>query len=229
MKPNTLFSSLIGIALLLLAVHPAGATNRTVTNLNDSGAGSLRDTIAASTDGDTINFSVTGTIGLTSAELAIAHSITVNGPGANVLIVSNSTGGTYRIFDITSGTVSISGLTISNGLAQFGGSSIGGGGIRNNGTLTLNSCAISSNQATGFAAAGGGIWNDTSGALTMINCTLGNNRANATGTAFGGGIYNTGTLTMINSTVSGNVAAAGGGNMVVRLRAEELRMAVMEH
>jgi hypothetical protein len=38
-----------------------GAT-RTVSNLDDSGAGSLRDTRADAVSGDTINFSVTGTI-----------------------------------------------------------------------------------------------------------------------------------------------------------------------
>ena len=91
----------------------------------------MRDTIAASTDGDTISFAVTGTITLTSAELAIAHSITINGPGANILAVARSSaGGTplFRIFDITSGTVSISGLTISNGIAPLPNGQ--GGGLR---------------------------------------------------------------------------------------------------
>ena len=38
----------------------------TVTNTNDSGPGSLRQALADANDGDTINFAVTGTIGLTT-------------------------------------------------------------------------------------------------------------------------------------------------------------------
>ena len=58
MKPSAPSGCLIAIALLFPMAHPADAINRTVTNLNDSGAGSLRDAIVASADGDTINFSV---------------------------------------------------------------------------------------------------------------------------------------------------------------------------
>jgi hypothetical protein len=213
MKYRVPWTGLTWTAWFLFSACPLLATNRTVTNLNDSGVGSLRDTIAASADGDSINFSVTGTITLTSTELAIAHNITINGPGANVLSVSSNRSGFYRIFNITSGTVSISGLTISNGQVQFTNTSIGGGGIRNGGTLTLNNCVIDSNQATGggfLPGVAGGIWNDTSGTLTMVNCTISNNAAGAASNALGGGIYNTGTLTMTNSTVSGNAIGAGG-------------------
>ena len=61
-----------------------------VTNLNDSGPGSLRQAIlsanANSPAADTINFQagLTGTITLTSGELAITDSVTINGPGLSV-------------------------------------------------------------------------------------------------------------------------------------------------
>src|SRR5437899_9242072 len=59
----------------------------TVTNTNDSGAGSLRQAIADANHDDTIDFdaSVTGTITLTSGQLLVNHSVTISGPGANVL------------------------------------------------------------------------------------------------------------------------------------------------
>ena len=71
--------------------------------------------------GDTINFapSVT-TVTLTSGELVIDKNLTITGPGANRLTVQRSTNASeFRIFNISSSTVtvSISGITISNGIA----------------------------------------------------------------------------------------------------------------
>ena len=73
------------VAAPILPSSIARATNRTVTSLADSGAGTLRDAIGASDNGDTIDFSVTGTIGLTSGFLVILRDITITGPGANLL------------------------------------------------------------------------------------------------------------------------------------------------
>jgi hypothetical protein len=56
-----------------------------VTNTSDSGLGSLRQALADANDGDTIDFAVTGTIGLTSGELLVARNITISGLGAKNL------------------------------------------------------------------------------------------------------------------------------------------------
>ena len=67
----------------MFTVATANATTLIVTTTADSGAGSLRAAIAASSDGDTIQFdsALNGqTINLTSAELAIDKSITISGP-----------------------------------------------------------------------------------------------------------------------------------------------------
>src|SRR3954453_11482331 len=85
----------------------------TVTNLLDSGAGSLRAAVAganANPGADSIDFAVTGTIGLTSGQLDINDSLTINGPGANQLTVSGNHAS--RVFGITGDpTITIANLT----------------------------------------------------------------------------------------------------------------------
>src|SRR5262249_55882535 len=76
----------------------------TVTNLLDSGAGSLRDQIGAAASGDTINFAsgLSGTITLSSGELAIARNLTISGPGAGTITVSGNNA--QRVFHTQRGT-----------------------------------------------------------------------------------------------------------------------------
>ena len=107
------------IGALLLSATDTPAATITVTNGNDSGSGSLRQAILGASPGDTINFapSVT-TVTLTSGELVIDKNLTITGPGANRLTVQVDTDViTARVFNISSSTVtvSISGITISNG------------------------------------------------------------------------------------------------------------------
>src|SRR2546427_6097922 len=83
------------IALSLYRVPAARAATLTVTNLADSGAGSLRQALSDNTSlggGNTIIFSntVTGTITLSSAELTVAAAVTLRGPGASFLAVSGN-------------------------------------------------------------------------------------------------------------------------------------------
>jgi hypothetical protein len=119
-------------------------------------SGSLRATIAASGNGDSISFGVTGTITLASAKLAVSHNISINGPGAAFLTVARSSaGGTsdFRVLNISNGTtsgpvVSISGLTVSNGKASGSPPANFGGGIFNDrGTLTIANCSVIGNAA----------------------------------------------------------------------------------
>src|SRR5437867_7453977 len=120
-----------------LTAFCARAATLTVTSIADSGPGSLRNAIAAAASGDTVAFGVTGAITLTTGELLIAKNLTIAGPGAASLTIQRSAAtGTpsFRIFNVRSGIVSISGLTLSNGDADPG------GGINNNATLTLQDC-----------------------------------------------------------------------------------------
>jgi predicted outer membrane repeat protein len=176
----------------------------TVRNNLDSGADSLRAEIAAAKNGDTIVFvpSLDGqTITLTSGELLIKKSMTITGPGAGNLTVSGNH--TSRVFELGKGasSVTLSGLTVSNG------SHILGGGIYLQGgsTLTLNGCTLCGNSAVVVRGYGGAIF--SGGTLTVNSCTLSGNSA-----TYGGAIYvASSTATVSGSTLSGNSATYGGG------------------
>jgi hypothetical protein len=185
-------------------------TTLVVSNANDSGIGSLRQTIqsAGSVDGDTVTFApgLTGNITLTNGAVGISKPLTIVGPGARTLTLNANTNS--PIFTVLSGNVSISGLTLANGRTigagggfEQNGAQARGGGIFNQTTLALNDCILSNNAviggpggqtASGFAGGGGnglggGIVNI--GTLNMTNCYLVDNFANGGlgGVATGGG------------------------------------------
>jgi CSLREA domain-containing protein len=177
-----------------------------VTSNGDAGPGTLRQALIDVCDPGTITFDPGVTlITLTTAQLALDKNLTITGPGANVLAVERSSAALtpdFRIFNLISGkTVTISGMTITNGNvvgangpAGLAGNPENGGGIFNDGTLTLLNVILSNNHARG------GNGGNTTAALG----------ANG-GPAHGGGIFSSGTLTLTNTTVSGNTAIGGNG------------------
>jgi hypothetical protein len=206
----------IGFLLYAVAI-PVHAATITVTNTNDSGPDSLREALVDANDGDTITFAVTGTIGLTSGELAINKNVTIIGPRSDTLAVSGSFR-TFRVLHVMPGrTVNIEGLTVILGFPQF---DVGGGILNDHAILTLTNCSVATNTAS---YGGGGIYNDGgngSATLTIIDSTVTGNGVGGS-SAYGGGIYNNGAaiLTIINSTISGNSAigefelSGGGGGI----------------
>jgi hypothetical protein len=176
----------------------------TVTSIKDNGPGSLRAEIAAAKNNDMIVFSpkLDGkTITLAGSELDITKNLTIQGPGADQLTIIG--GGNSRVFEVAPNTtVTLSGLTISNGLGVAANHFVNpnnpldgyGGGILNQGTLTVSGCTLSDN----FTNYGGGIYN--TGTLTVTGCTVSGNHAEYRG----GGILNDGTLTVTGSLFSNN-------------------------
>ncbi|MFL5244964.1 MAG: hypothetical protein ACJ8FY_22915 [Gemmataceae bacterium] len=169
-----------------------------VTNGLDSGPGSLRQAVldanaAAGADTIVFNKSVHG-ITLTTGELAITDDVAIQGPGYRQLSISGNN--TSRIFDITSGSVSLSGLTIAQGRADKNAANLQGvgGGILNEGSLTLTDVALTNNRAVG----------DASVSISAGGYTL-------NGDGLGGGIFNLGTLAITGSRFEHN-RAVGGDN-----------------
>ncbi len=175
----------------------------TVNQLSDTGAGSgtsgdLRYCVtqADNNSGSTIQFSVSGTIALTSDLPQLTANMTIEGPGASNLTVQ---GTSYsRVFYDSGATVTISGLTIANGTVTGGG--LGGGILNWNGTLTVTDCTFTGDSAN----TGGAI--DNNGTMTVSGSTFSSNNA-----AGGGAIFNTGTATVTDSTFSNDQASYGGG------------------
>jgi hypothetical protein len=197
----------LGALLALPAV--AQAEDFQVTNLNDDGAGSLREAIEDSNDNpaaDRILFKskLSGTIHLEGPDPDIRDDVSIVGPGARKVTVS---GDEQRVFFIQGDIdVDISGLSLTGGNA---GPSFSGGGIvlLDGVNLTLSRSVISGNASS---EDGGGIagYGAPLNRLTVEDSTISGNSAEG----FGGGIrMDGGYMTIRDSTISGNAARYGGG------------------
>lgn len=201
-----------------------------VLNANSSGAGSLFQTIADATAGDTITFdpsffALPRTIPVTGGNLVINKNLTIIGTGVNSLTFDG--GNASRVLYVGANvTLSLSDLRITRGFSPSdvsaggilidGGTLIAtriavdnctagplGGGIYNFGALILSDSSVSNNSANNAA----GIYNETGKTAEIRNSSVTGNTA--TGNA--GGIGNGGTLNFYNSTLSGNIALLAGG------------------
>lgn len=189
--------TVIGLVALLGQPQPSQAATTLVTNTNDSGLGSLRQTIADAAPDAVIGFAPAlsgATLVLTSGPIAINTTLTIDGSSLTVAptVSGNQTKGIFSLS--SSSVITLTRLILSNGKSNYGGA------IYNGGTLTLERVTLSANQALN----GGGLYNV--GSATVLNSTLSSNSAYS-----GGGIDNYGQLTLKNSTLAGNSAVNTGG------------------
>ena len=165
-----------------------------VANLNDSGAGSLRQSLlnanAAGSGALVDATALSGAILLNSSLPIITNTLQLKGPGAGLLTISGQN--QYRILflDGTNQAVEIDNLTLANGYAKGGdgGSPLGGGGAGLGGALFVNQGAVTLSGVSfvGNAAAGGNGSGPGPGYGGGGGGGLGGN-GGASGTAFGGG------------------------------------------
>ena len=209
-------SSLLRLfGLLFVSSVTAFAETLTVSNTDDSGPGSLRDTIENSSPGDTIVFhpSLSGaTITLTSGDITISHDLTVTASALAVrpTIIPGDTVNPQvsRAFFLTSPSMApvteivIDSLIIRDGLMTAGGNA-SGGAIFVDAPTTVRNCDFIDNtagSANGFA--GGAI--SAFQELTIENCLFEGNTA-----PYGGALSSSdvGYMTVRNSIFRNNVAA----------------------
>ena len=213
---RVLFATGIGAAMAL----PVAATAATfaVTNLNDSGSGSLRDAIdqanrSSGADSVTFNSGLNGTITLSSGEIAIFDALTISGPGASRLTLSGAS--TSRIFRIgpQAGTPDVFATSIS-GLSFVAGNSTDEGGaiFVDDSNLSVTDCVFRNNTAQ----RGGGLYAFPSASTTLAlhRTRFDNNTANSDGGGFGAQDIDAVTLDAVTAT--GNSAGKNGGAGFVR-------------
>jgi hypothetical protein len=177
----------------------AFAATIVVTTLDDTGAGSLRDSITTANPGDTITLAsgLSGSIVL-GTTLLINKNLSIIG-NSHVILDGNDS---VRVLTVTSGTqVNLDRLLIQRGSANDG------GGIFSDGVLRISQCVIRNNHATDR---GGGLFVN-SGNFTLIDTQVIDNESMAEG----GGIVDFGSSASIitDSTITGNLSGGPGGGI----------------
>src|ERR1700704_6449529 len=138
----------VGVSALAGAGSAVAASTLTVANSNDKGAGSLRQALLDATSGDTIVVpSGIGAITLTSGELLVNKSLTIQGAGSGDTVISGNK--TSRVFRVTGPvSVTISGAQIVGGNPAPEAERAKGGGILvHDANLTVSNSVITTNRA----------------------------------------------------------------------------------
>lgn len=206
---------LAGAGGLLLPSGEARAATRVVSNCSDSGAGSLRQTIALADSGDTIDLS-----GLTCTAIRLTSGM-IFVPQENLYLLGRSrtaltidAGGLSRVFwHAGPGVFRLTRLTVANGLSR---SNVAEGGcIRSNGAVELVRSSVHRCLAEGQGglepeALGGGIFARREVRLSWSSVYF--NRATSGGLGYGGGVaVFGGPVIAYRSQVYGNRADEGAG------------------
>jgi hypothetical protein len=224
------FLTALPLALAFWIASGAAATTFTVTNLTDAGAGSLRQAVldanaAAGPDDVAFAAGLTGTITLTSGEIAISDPLVVHGPGLGVLTVSGNE--QFRIFFVENPSVAtpidvtLSGLTLTRGQGVPGHSDQVGGAVLSNGeNLTIQDSVVSDGKS-GVSGPGQGcggnvaLFGSVGGSgvtLRIVNSLLSGGTSTGTGAQGGGNLCVVNArLVLEESTLSSGTAALGGG------------------
>lgn len=218
--------------LFSLAVPEAFAANTwQVTNCADSGAGSLRDTVAnVAASGDTVDFSQlnlsncpSSTISLTTGAIAITQgSLTLLGHAQAITGYYNGAYQNDRVLTHTgSGTLTVKNLLIEynhfypNGPAK-GGCIYSSGNVILDHTELFKCTAKPANPGSDPSAdaIGGGVF--AHGALSLKYSEIRANSAKTLGAATGGGAATDASFSILNTTIDSNYSKGQAGGVFSR-------------
>lgn len=200
--------------LLDQARRPAPSTPASalvVTNCDDSGAGSLRDTINAAVSDDTVDLTQLSCsrITLTSGAIYLGQTnLAIQGPGAHRLTIDgNLHDGVF--VDLGSGTLKLSELAVENGFKYRTSDDAFGGCVQAQGSVILDQVVMRNCNAlstSNRAALGGAVW--ALGEVLLQNSVISGSMAKATGNGYasGGAVYAHDGLVSMYSTIANNVA-----------------------
>lgn len=218
------------MAIGLISARQARAATITVDTLDDSGGGgqcSLRDAITVANGtgvpgsgcgspsadpSNEIDFSVAGTIVLTSPLPEITGHLSIN-PKLDAARVVLDGRDHYRIMTVGPSAIAsihnfhITHATLANDLA----SRHRGAGIDNAGSLTVRSSAFSHNSSATLGFVGASIGNRIGATLTVISSAFVENRTVVAST---GGIFNAGNLTVTNCGFTRNDGSNGSAGAI---------------
>ncbi len=193
--------AMIAAGIFTVSAPLAAATTRTVANTNDSGPGSLRDTVANASPNDTI--SIPAGRYVLASQIVISKPLQLSGVSPRTTIVDGA--GATRLFEVTTGADStFDHLTLAHGVAASGGA------IESHAKLALVWDAILDNTAT--TGSGGGI--SQSEPTTIMQVLV---KGNSAPNGNGGGMELAPTKADVNfvldSTFTANSARLHGGGL----------------
>ncbi|BCT93632.1 hypothetical protein LYSHEL_26570 [Lysobacter helvus] len=204
---------------LLFAASGAHAQTFTVTNCNDTGAGSLRAVAESAPDGAVVAMDALpcNRIVLRTGPIRLRQPVLqIQGPGLDKLTVSGD--GRSQVFvhappaDAAFTSLALRRFTVSWGRAldgeAFGGciSTTGGVSLQD---MQVHHCLARDSRSGGDAGYGGAVYGGAGVVLT--HSIVHTNRADG---GDGGGVYSGGPISVNNSRVSNNQASGNGGGFV---------------
>ena len=249
-KAAVVVAILILITTISTSAHATAILVNSAVDPSDPPRCTLHDAIVAANTGvavngckagsgnDSISFSSGSKITLKATLPTIERTLQINGrPNQPKTVISGNNAVQIMQIDTTA-VVSLSNLTIQEGISDDT-SGNSGGGVFNQGSLTINSCSFINNRATGFGGAllsvgslnisnssfannsvvantlgvGGAIVNVSSQPVSITNCTFISNSSSGGLVTYGGAIANSSLmpLTIRNSAFKGNSVSSENG------------------
>ena len=201
----TVAPSLLAALVVGLSPQPVRAATLTVTNCNDSGAGSLRRAVSNALSGDTVDLTALtcNRILMGSGWITVSQDdLTLVGRGRFELTLDGNN--TVRIFRHTgAGTLRIERMSLANGRYRGRGGCI----LSEIGSVELVRSRVHHCHVDGAVTSGGGI-----AAQGNVNLSYSSVYANSTATfGPGAGIAASHHVTLDHSQVYGNVGGRGAG------------------